>query len=140
MNVTTHNADAEFQSGEGEAAQFLSESVEEYKDAGFANTVFDAEVNGFNSCKTFDSTDPDGTHYSGTMSTFPLQSLGDDTFAVSVNITTESKDGAFTFAGPMLAVRKGATVMTLFAFHLGSQPGLSTGDVTAIATKAAAKL
>jgi hypothetical protein len=140
LNSTTHDVDAEFQNGEGETAQFVSESIEQYKSADFANTYFDAQVSAFNSCKSFDSTDPDGTHYSGTMSTFAIQSLGDDTFAVSVAITTQSEGEDISFAGPMIAVRKGDSVMTLFAFHVNNQPGLSTGEVTAIATKAAAKL
>jgi hypothetical protein len=133
VDKTAHTIEAAFQNGDdATATQYLDESVSEFKTVDEANAYFDAEVAGMNACKTFSSTDEDGTT-TGQIQPYPFPTVGDESAAVTFTITGAA-------AGPGVLVRKGLTIMQFSALHVGNQPGLSGADIEAIVRKGADKL
>jgi len=135
LQTTEHTIDAEFQNGDDNATQFISESVPTFKTPEEAKTYFDGEAAGFSACKTFSSTNADGTT-SGQFQPYPFPAVGEQSSAST--LTVNGPGG--TYAGPVVMVRKGNAVMFVFSYHAGNQPGLTGADVEAIVRKGADKL
>ncbi|MEY2473081.1 MAG: hypothetical protein QOK28_2410 [Actinomycetota bacterium] len=141
VKTTAHTAGASFRNGDDRTAtQFANETIYTFKAADEANRYFDAEVAGFNACKTFTSTDSSGAQSSYHTQRYAFPTVGDESYASSVTINGVVNGQAQTVAGPIVLVRKQKKFVAMLFFHVGSQPGLSSGDVETIVRKAAGKL
>jgi hypothetical protein len=133
---TEHTVEAAFQNGDDETAtQFLDESVWTFKTVDEANAYYDAEVAGINGCKTFTTTDENGT-MTGQIQPIAFAALGEESTAVSITQT----QGGSSIGGSAVIVRKGNAFIGFSAIHVGNEPGLTASDLEAIMRKAVDKL
>jgi hypothetical protein len=83
--------------------------------------IFDKLPEAFGKCRTFSTTDKDGTKTSGTFDPLSFDKIGDQTFAMHMSGNTSSPQGFnYPFAGDLVFVREGSVAMIIFGFGLGA--------------------
>lgn len=142
LKTTEHTVEAGYQNGDDSTStQFANETIYSFKSIDDANAYFDAEVDGFNACKTFRTTDKEsGGESSYQTQQYAFPKVGDESYASSITINGVVNGQAQTVAGPLVIVRKEKKFIGMLFFHVGAQPGLSGGEVEAIVRKAADKI
>jgi hypothetical protein len=136
-----NSAEAEFQRSDEKAAsfQFLNEAVERYPSERAADDDFDKAASAFAKCKTFTSTEDDGTKITGTFTPVQFPKIGDDTLAVHMAATFANEGQTINIEGTVAAVRTGEHVALLMSLNFGGG-ALSTAQFEAIVRKAESKL
>lgn len=124
---------------ESETGQFVNQGIERYESDDDADADFDKAVAAFQKCKTFSTTEDDGTKITGTFTPLSFPKLEDDTFAVRMELNYTSEGESITLEGAMAAVRSGDLVTLLMNLNFGDG-GLTAADFESIVRKAAAKL
>jgi hypothetical protein len=103
----------------GEAGPFLAESVASLRAADATAETARLERS-LTACKTFRFTDTDGVAYEYTVKPVSFPSVGDESSAVRVTLTTENSDYDFTMDAVQVLVRVDQTLATVFSMGIPS--------------------